>query len=73
MKRYCLFIVLCCLPNWLYAHEALEHFLHDMHTLYAQFEQVIYDENGDVLEKSQGLMYVQRPNRFRWVYQQPYN
>ncbi len=73
MKRYCLFLVLCCLPHWLYAHEALEYFLDDLHTLYAQFEQVIYDDNGELLEKSQGLMYVQRPNRFRWVYQQPYD
>lgn len=73
MKRHCLLIFLWCLPNWLYAHEALDNFLHGLHTLYAQFEQHIYDDNGHLLEKSQGKMYVRRPNKFRWDYQQPYN
>jgi outer membrane lipoprotein carrier protein len=73
MTRHCLLIILWCLPNWLYAHEALDNFLHGLHTLYAQFEQHIYDDNGHLLETSQGKMYVRRPNKFRWDYQQPYN
>jgi outer membrane lipoprotein carrier protein len=76
MKRYCLVLFLGCLPNWLYANspsEVLDNFLHDLHTLHAQFEQQIYDDKGFSLEKSQGEMYVQRPNKFRWDYQQPYS
>jgi len=72
LKRTCLLIFLCYLPNWLHAHEALDHFLRDLQSLHAQFKQEIYDEKGQILEKSQGKMYIQRPNRFRWVYQQPY-
>lgn len=72
MKRHWLFILLCCLPNWLYANEALDNFLHDLRTLYGEFDQTLYDESGELLEKSQGKMYILRPNHFRWVYQKPY-
>ncbi|MDM8568503.1 outer membrane lipoprotein chaperone LolA, partial [Thiotrichales bacterium HSG1] len=36
------------------------------------FEQSLFSEQGNLLEKSQGKMYIQRPNRFRWEYQKPY-
>ena len=72
MKLRWLFLVLVCLPNWLYAHEVLNKFLQELHTLQAQFVQKLYNEKGSLLESSQGKMYVQRPNRFRWDYQQPY-
>ncbi len=72
MKRRYLLLFLCCLPSWLYAHEALDFFLEDLHTLKAYFVQTLYDESGQQLEKSRGIMYLQRPNKFRWVYLQPY-
>jgi outer membrane lipoprotein carrier protein len=67
-----LFLLLWCLPSWLYANEILENFLRGLNTLEARFEQSLYNEKGDLLEKSQGEMYVQRPNKFRWDYQHPY-
>ncbi len=72
MKRYWLLLLLGCLPNWLYAHEILDNFLQDLNTLHGQFEQELYNEKGVSLEKSQGQMYVQRPDKFRWDYQEPY-
>lgn len=72
IKRYRLVILLLCLPNWLSAHEALEKFLSGLQTLSGKFEQNLYDENGSLLEKSRGRMYIQRPNKFRWIYQKPY-
>ncbi|RKZ36514.1 MAG: outer membrane lipoprotein carrier protein LolA [Gammaproteobacteria bacterium] len=73
MKLRWLFFVLMCLPSWLYAHEVLDKFLRELHTLQAQFVQKLYNEKGSLLESSQGKMYMQRPNRFHWDYQQPYN
>ncbi len=73
MKRYTLFVILACSPHLLYAHEMLDNFLQDLHSLQAKFEQTLYDESGDVLEKTSGEMYMQRPNKFRWIYQIPYN
>jgi len=71
MKRYWLFLFLWGLPCWLYAHE-LDNFLQGLRTLHAQFEQILYNEKGEELEKSQGKMYVQRPNKFHWEYKKPY-
>ncbi len=73
MKRYGLLFLLCCLPHWLYAGEVLNHFLRDLQTLHAQFDQYLYDESGQLLEQSRGKMYVERPNKFRWDYQYPYS
>ncbi len=76
MKLHWLLFLLGCLPNWLYAaqsHEELNQFLQSLQTVYAQFNQKLYNENGQLLEESSGNMYVQRPNRFRWEYRHPYN
>ncbi len=73
MTRYRLFVLLACLPQILYAHEVLDTFLKDLHSLHAQFEQTLYEENGEALETSKGELYMQRPNKFRWIYKIPYN
>ncbi|RKZ54239.1 MAG: outer membrane lipoprotein carrier protein LolA [Candidatus Parabeggiatoa sp. nov. 3] len=76
MKLHWLLFLLGCLPNWLYAaqsHEELNQFLQSLQTVYAQFNQKLYNESGQLLEESSGKMYVQRPNQFRWEYLQPYN
>jgi len=72
MKQYGWVLLLLCLPNWLYAHEALDNFLDGLQTLSGKFEQNLFDENGYLLEKSRGRLYIQRPNKFRWIYQKPY-
>ncbi len=52
--------------------ETLTQFLKELRTLQAHFEQKLYSEKGKLLETSQGQMFIQRPNQFRWNYQQPY-
>ena len=53
--------------------EALvDEFVTDVATLSAQFEQRLIDENGDVVEVSTGTLDIQRPGRFRWAYNEPY-
>ena len=73
MKLNVQLLVLLCWSHGLYANEMLNDFLQGLHTLQAQFEQKLYNEKGDNLETSQGQMYMQRPNKFRWDYQHPYN
>jgi len=72
MKCYHWFLLLCCLPTWLSANEILDNFLQGLHTLQAQFEQDLLNEKGDLVEKSQGKMFIQRPNQFNWEYKKPY-
>jgi outer membrane lipoprotein carrier protein len=54
------------------SHQILNDFLKDTKTLHANFHQELLDEKGQLLEKSEGEMFVQRPGKFRWDYQKPY-
>ena len=74
MKLYKLLvlIILYC-PVTLWANPVLENFLNSLQTLHAQFEQRQFSETGKLLEISKGEVYVKRPGKFRWEYQQPYD
>lgn len=47
-------------------------FVNDIVTFAADFEQSLIDPDGMMLEKTSGKLEIQRPGRFRWVYQEPY-
>ena len=50
----------------------LDHFLNDVTTLAARFDQSLVDADGILVEESSGSMEIQRPGRFRWAYDEPY-
>ncbi|MDH4047342.1 MAG: outer membrane lipoprotein chaperone LolA [Gammaproteobacteria bacterium] len=50
----------------------LDHFLSDVKTLSARFEQSLVDDNDIVVEESAGTFEISRPGRFRWAYTEPY-
>ncbi|MCS3902774.1 outer membrane lipoprotein carrier protein [Methylohalomonas lacus] len=52
--------------------DKLRSFLEDLDSLTADFEQQLRDESGDLLETSRGKLYLQRPGRFDWQYNEPY-
>ncbi len=52
--------------------DKLRSFLDDLDSLTADFEQQLLDESGDLLETSRGKLYLQRPGRFDWQYNEPY-
>jgi len=56
----------------LYAQQDLTLFLDDLNTLQADFVQRLYADSGELQEETEGQMYIQRPNHFRWAYQIPY-
>jgi outer membrane lipoprotein carrier protein len=47
-------------------------FVNDVVTFAADFEQSLIDPDGLMLEKTRGTLEIQRPGRFRWVYEEPY-
>lgn len=51
---------------------ALTHFLDGLQTFSAGFEQVVENEFGEELERSHGVLYVERPGRFHWAYWEPF-
>ena len=77
MIKHFLLCTLCFLPAFpAYAGNApgpLEKFLQDLESFKADFTQTLSNEHGEVLETSSGVVYMQSPQKFRWVYQEPYS
>lgn len=47
-------------------------FVTDVVTFAGDFEQSLIDPEGRLLETTSGTLEIQRPGRFRWVYEEPY-
>ena len=54
------------------AIEKLKAFIAATHSAQANFTQEVLDQNGKLIQKASGLMQFQRPGKFRWAYQKPY-
>lgn len=50
----------------------LDAFADGLQTLSGRFEQVTLDGAGEVTEESTGSLHFQRPDRFRWDYDEPF-
>ncbi len=62
--------------SYLFADEVdsrLDTFLINLETFSAAFEQSLYNEVGEELEKSAGVFYLRRPGMFHWAYREPYS
>lgn len=55
-----------------HAQQVLNHFVHDVTTLQARFEQSLLDADNNVIDESAGQVLIQRPGQFRWTYKEPY-
>lgn len=54
------------------ARSVLEDFLDSTRSYHASFGQTLVDEDGTVLEQTDGEFWLQRPGRFRWQYGDPW-
>ena len=52
--------------------DALDRFYTDTRTLAGRFTQTVRDGSGAVTEQSRGTFAIERPGRFRWDYEAPY-
>ena len=50
----------------------LKSFIAATHSAQANFTQEVKDQNGKRIQSASGVMQFQRPGKFRWVYQKPY-
>ncbi len=51
---------------------ALDHFLDGFQSFHADFKQTLSNERGEVMEIASGVVYMQNPGKFRWIYNAPY-
>ena len=54
------------------AIEKLKSFIAATHSAQANFTQQVLDQNGKKIQSASGTMQFQRPGKFRWSYQKPY-
>ncbi len=52
--------------------DLLKRFLGKMQTLEANFKQTLVDDQGVELESTSGVVFLDRPDKFRWDYKIPY-
>ncbi len=52
--------------------DALKSFIEKTQTVRAQFKQTVQDRKIAAVQESSGNMELQRPGKFRWVYDKPY-
>ena len=52
--------------------DLVQQFFSGLRTLQADFDQRVVDSNNQLLQSSQGHMWIMRPGRFRWDYETPY-
>ena len=54
------------------AEQRLEQFFKEVRSMRADFTQSVISDNKRTVEKSQGVLQMQRPGKFHWKYQTPY-
>jgi outer membrane lipoprotein carrier protein len=54
------------------AIDKLKTFIAATHSAQANFTQVVLDQSGKRIQSASGIMQFQRPGKFRWTYQKPY-
>ncbi|MBX3618211.1 outer membrane lipoprotein chaperone LolA [Nitrosomonas sp.] len=64
----------CLLPAWVEATaiDSLKTFIKETRTVRAEFSQTLYDQSARAIQESKGMMQFERPEKFRWVYEKPY-
>ncbi|HEY0563087.1 MAG TPA: outer membrane lipoprotein chaperone LolA [Methylophilus sp.] len=73
MKKIALLVLMLASPlTWADGVASLKDFFLNTNAMRAQFTQVVLDNKGRKIQEVQGTMQLQRPNKFRWDYQKPY-
>lgn len=74
MFRFLFMLSVCLLPLSAQASatDSLKTFISNAHTFRAHFSQKLLDRNFQLIKKASGDMMFERPGKFRWVYDEPY-
>ncbi len=71
-KTLIVFLLLASTTVHAAAIEKLHTFMAATHSAQANFTQEVRDKNGKRIQLASGTMQFERPGKFRWVYQKPY-
>ncbi len=68
-------LVVIAMLSWapeVQAANDLQRFFDDVQSYTAKFSQVVLDESFNLLQESSGTLWIQRPDKFRWDYDIPF-
>ncbi len=68
-------LVVIAMLSWapeVQAANDLQRFFSDVQSYTAKFSQVVLDESFNLLQESSGTLWIQRPDKFRWDYDIPF-
>jgi outer membrane lipoprotein carrier protein len=68
-------LVVIAMLSWapeVQAANDLQRFFSDVQSYTAKFSQVVLDESFNLLQESSGKLWIQRPDKFRWDYDIPF-
>ncbi len=68
-------LVVIAMLSWapeVQAADDLQRFFSDVQSYTAKFSQVVLDESFNLLQESSGTLWIQRPDKFRWDYDIPF-
>lgn len=73
-KKSCFLLLFCLFTSLAEAGaiSSLKAFAKDTRTVRAVFLQTVLDKNARVVQRGSGIMQFERPGKFRWVYEKPY-
>lgn len=72
MLLFCLGGAVAAADNPKSGADSLRRFFNKVNSISAKFNQVVVDESGNPIQESSGTLWIQRPNKFRWNYDKPY-
>lgn len=79
LKSYLFTILLLILSGAIFAPaqgsdsiQRMDKFFSEVNSFEGQFIQIVYDENGEVIQEANGDVALDKPGKFRWQYTQPY-
>jgi outer membrane lipoprotein carrier protein len=55
-----------------HGRQLVDEFIEDVQSFSGNFEQVLIDADGEVIERTTGTLEISRPGKFRWSYIEPY-
>lgn len=73
-NRFYFLLLLCFIPALAQAAaiDSLKAFVKEAHAVRAGFSQTLLDKKARALQTASGTMEFERPGKFRWVYEKPY-
>lgn len=72
MRKFFFGLALALLTLSAQAENKLQAFIGQTQAMSAQFSQTVYDRKGRKTQEASGTFQLQRPGKFRWAYQKPY-